>query len=289
MKGQRDGEERHTYMNMATIERPKTADTVVPSGRTRVKSLSVVFPAFNESANIQHTVESTRRVLPTVAEEWEIVVVNDGSRDQTGLICDDLAGQYPEVRVVHHVTNKGYGAALKSGILAARHGLVFFSDSDGQFDLRELPRLLAWTEHYDIVAGYRAKREDPPHRLLNAWGWNMLVRMLLGIRVRDIDCAFKVFRRQVFDRIQIYSVGAMVNTEILAQATRFGMKIKEIPVTHFPRRYGKSTGANLRVIFKAFRELFRLSSKLRRLDHDQEGLYAQLWAQRDATPRTVKP
>ena len=250
VKGNRDRVEKKRNMNMSTIERVVETGAEKTSDRSKVKSLSVVFPAFNESANIQHTVESTRRVLSAVAEEWEIVVVNDGSRDQTGLICDDLANQYPEVRVVHHITNKGYGAALKSGILAARSGLVFFSDSDGQFDLAELPNLLAWTEHYDIVAGYRAKREDPAHRLLNAWGWNMLVRMLLGIRVRDIDCAFKVFRREVFDRIQIYSVGAMVNTEVLAQATRFGMKIKEVPVTHFPRRFGKSTGANFNVILK---------------------------------------
>lgn len=276
-------------MNTVTAETPgSVAAKWSADGRT-VKSLSVVFPAFNEAGNIQHTVESTRHVLPTVTESWEIIIVNDGSRDQTGLICDDLARQYREVRVVHHPVNKGYGAALKSGILAARHELVFFSDSDGQFDLRELPQLLAWTENYDIVAGYRAKREDPPHRLLNAWGWNMMVRLLLGIRVRDIDCAFKVFRRGVFDRIQIYSVGAMVNTEILAQATRFGMKTKEVPVTHFPRRYGKSTGANLKVVLKAFRELFRLYGKLRRIDHDQEGLYAQLWAQQDPAPRIVKP
>lgn len=273
---------------MATMAEPEAVARPVTETSKKVRSLSVIFPAFNEAANIQHTVESSRRILSLVADSWEIVVVNDGSRDQTGLICDDLAKSYPEVRVVHHVVNKGYGAALKSGILAARHGLIFFSDSDGQFDLRELPQLLAWTERYDIVAGYRAKREDPPHRLLNAWGWNMLVRLLLGIRVRDIDCAFKVFRRGVFDRIQIYSVGAMVNTEILAQAAHFSMKIKEVPVTHFPRRYGKSTGANIKVILKAFRELFRLYGKLRRIDHDQEGLYAQLWAPQEHAPRIVK-
>jgi len=238
------------------------------------KTLSVVFPAFNEAGNIRRTIEGARQILPALASQWEIIVVNDGSRDETGAICDALAAEYPEVRVVHHETNRGYGAALKSGILASRYHLIFFSDSDGQFDLQELAELMAWSDHHDIVAGYRAKRQDPLHRLINAWGWNTLVRLVLGIRVRDIDCAFKLFRRQVFHRIQIRSVGAMVNTEILAQAARMGMSLREIEVSHYPRQHGKATGARLRVILKAFRELFRLWWKLRALSPHQAGLFA---------------
>jgi glycosyltransferase involved in cell wall biosynthesis len=157
--------------------------------------------------------------------------------------------------------------------LAARYDFIFFTDSDGQFDLEELERLIEWASHYDIVTGYRGKRQDPPHRLINAFGWKMLVRMVLGVKVRDIDCAFKIFQRSVFDRVQIRSVGAMVNTEILAQANAFGMRIHEVRVTHYPRQFGKSSGANLRVIAKAFRELLRLYRQLRTVTHEQEGLY----------------
>ncbi|MEO7167948.1 MAG: glycosyltransferase family 2 protein [Spartobacteria bacterium] len=236
-------------------------------------TLSVVFPAFNEEANIRHTVEAARLVLPKLADTWEIILVNDGSRDATTPICDELAEQYEEVRAIHHIDNRGYGAALKSGILASRHDYIFFTDSDGQFDLQELENLIGWAHEYEIVTGYRAKRQDPPHRLINAWGWRTLVRMILGVNVRDIDCAFKIFQRSVFDRVQIRSVGAMVNTEILAQAKSFGMRIHEVKVSHYPRRAGTPSGANLRVIAKAFRELFRLWGQLRNVTHEQPGLF----------------
>ncbi|HEX4668198.1 MAG TPA: glycosyltransferase family 2 protein [Chthoniobacterales bacterium] len=236
-------------------------------------SLSVIFPAYNEEANIRHTVEAARLILPKLAQTWEIILVNDGSRDATTPICDELAEQYPEVRAIHHADNRGYGAALKSGIVAARHDFIFFTDSDGQFDLQELENLIDYAGHYEIVTGYRAKRQDPPHRLINAWGWKTLVRMVLGVKVRDIDCAFKIFQRSVFDRVQIRSVGAMVNTEILAQANSFGMRIHEVRVSHYPRRAGKPSGANLRVIAKAFKELFRLWGQLRNVTHEQPGLF----------------
>lgn len=236
-------------------------------------SLSVIFPAFNEEANIQRTVESARLILPKLAKTYEIILVNDGSKDATTPLCDELAARYPEVRAIHHVDNRGYGAALKSGILAARHDFIFFTDSDGQFDLEELKDLIKWAGQFDIVTGYRGKRQDPPHRLINAFGWKMLVRMVLGVKVRDIDCAFKIFQRSVFDRVQIRSVGAMVNTEILAQANAFGMSIHEVRVSHYPRQFGKPSGANLRVILKAFRELSRLYRQLRTVTNEQEGLY----------------
>ncbi|MDQ1335909.1 MAG: hypothetical protein QG552_2859, partial [Thermodesulfobacteriota bacterium] len=152
--------------------------------------------------------------------------------------------------------------ALKSGIQTASKELVFFCDSDLQFHLYELLFLLIGSEQYDIVIGYRAKRRDRLHRRLNALGWRLLVRLLLGLKVRDIDCAFKLFRRVVFRAIKIDAVGAMVNTDILVQATRMGFKIKEVPVAHFARVEGKQSGANLRVILKAFRELIILYHKL---------------------------
>jgi len=237
-------------------------------------SLSVVFPAFNEQHNLADTVTAARRVLPGVADQWEIIIVNDGSRDDTGSICDLLAARMPDkVRALHHPGNKGYGAALKSGIMAARYDWIFFSDSDGQFDFAEISRLLDHAGENDIVAGFRKHRNDPFYRALNARGWNILARVSLGVAVRDIDCAFKLFRRRVFEQVQIRSVGAMVNTEILCQAFKFGMRIKEVEVTHYPREHGQPSGAKLRVIVKAFRELFRMWWKLRTITHEQEGLY----------------
>lgn len=209
-------------------------------------------------------------------------MVNDGSKDRTGEICDDLAAEFSEVRVVHHARNRGYGAALRDGIERARYDVIFFTDSDGQFDLREVATLLEQTDAYDIVAGYRARRHDPPHRLLFAWGWNILVRSVLGIGIRDIDCAFKAFNRHVFDSIQIQSVGAMVNTEIFAQASAFGMTVKEVPVSHFPRRHGEPTGDNVAVISKAFRELTRMRRSLRTITPDQLGLFREDSAQRES-------
>src|SRR4030095_4436402 len=217
-----------------------------------MRSLSVILPAFNEEANIRAVVEDAYRNIPKFASIFEIIVVNDGSKDRTGEICDRLTEEFSDVRVVHHVRNRGYGAALKSGIERARYDLIFFTDADGQFDLKDVAALLEHTDPYDIVAGYRARREDPPHRLLFAWGWNILVRIVLGVRIRDIDCAFKVFNRRVFNKVQIQSVGAMVNTEIFAQISRFGMTVKEMPVSHFPRRHGESTGGNVAGIMKAF-------------------------------------
>ena len=248
---------------------PSRKDEDLPQ---KCASLSVIFPAFNEEDSIRTLIEIARRVLPDLAEIWEIIIVNDGSHDATGAICDELATRHPEVRAIHHPANRGYGAALKSGITAAKHDLIFFTDSDGQFDLKELHQLIRWSNQYPIVAGYRKRRQDPPHRLLNAMGWKVLVRIVLGLKVRDIDCAFKLFHREVFNHVQIRSVGAMVNTEILAQATRLGMRMHEVEVSHFRRKHGKPSGANMRVIFKAFHELIKLGRRLRRVPQRQRGV-----------------
>jgi glycosyltransferase involved in cell wall biosynthesis len=240
-----------------------------------MKSLSVIFPAFNEEANIRSVVEDAYRIIPKFAPIFEIIVVNDGSRDRTGSICEQLVQKVSNVRVVHHARNRGYGAALKSGIKLARHDVIFFTDSDGQFALQEAAMLFEQTDSYDIVAGYRIRRQDPRYRLVYAWGWNMLVQLVLGIRIRDIDCAFKAFNRHVFDRIRIQSVGAMVNTEIFAQASMLGMTVKEVPVNHFPRRHGKPTGGKIKVIGKAFRELIRMQRMLHMTTLDQKGLFKE--------------
>ena len=228
------------------------------------QSISVVFPAYNEEVNLPRAIAQAERCLQSLTDDWEIIVVNDGSRDGTGQILEDLCRENPRLKGIHHEgKNRGYGAALRSGIQSATKDLLFFSDSDLQFHLAELPLLLLWIEQYDAVIGYRGKRSDPFYRKCNAFGWKMLVRLLLGLNVRDIDCAFKLFRTSMFRVISIDAVGAMVNTDILVQAMRMGFKIKEVPVTHFRRVHGSPTGANLRVVVKAFKELIRLYWKLK--------------------------
>ena len=229
------------------------------------RGVSIILPAYNEEDNIAKAVEQAVHCVKALFQDWEVIVVNDGSQDKTGEVIDGLSEQNERVTALHHPSNQGYGAALKTGILRARQELIFFCDSDLQFHLSELVLPLTWIEQYDIVIGYRAKRQDPLHRRLNALGWNTLVRLLLGLKVRDIDCAFKLFRSTVFRAIKIDAVGSMVNTDILVQATRMGFKIKEVPVTHFPRLQGKQTGANIQVVLKAFKELFWLYHKLRNI------------------------
>ena len=230
-------------------------------GRT-LTTLSVILPAYNEELNLERVVTSALKILPSVSSSFEIIIVNDGSRDRTGEIATRLADLSDHIRVVHHPQNRGYGAALKSGIEQAKNDLIFFCDSDGQFTLEDLPRLLAWIDRFDMVIGYREQRQDPLHRRLNAAGWNLLVRAVFGLQVRDIDCAFKVFRRQIFDRVGIDTVGAMVNTEILSRSLRSGFTMKEVPVRHFPRQFGEQTGAKPRVILKAFYELAKMFVKI---------------------------
>jgi len=229
----------------------------------KLPGISVIFPAYNEEENIVAAVDHARSTLSGLFDALEIIVVNDGSRDRTQILVEEMAVSYPELVSVSHDSNRGYGAALRSGIEKASMDLIFFTDSDMQFDLNEMQHLLKWIDHHEIVAGYRTRRADPIHRRFNAWGWNMLVRMVLGLRVKDIDCAFKLFRREVFDTIKLESVGAMINTEILATARWKGMGIKEVPVSHYPRMAGEQTGANPKVILKALGELARMRGKLR--------------------------
>ncbi|MDA8168932.1 MAG: glycosyltransferase [Nitrospiraceae bacterium] len=228
----------------------------------RRESLSIIFPAFNEEANIENTLNQTLHTMQRITDNWEIIVVDDGSSDRTPDIVKKYNALNSNIKVIRHPQNKGYGAALKSGIISAKSDLVFFCDSDLQFDIREIGKLLRWIDDYEIVVGYRIKRQDPFHRRLNAFGWNILIRLLLDLRIKDIDCAFKLFRREVFENIRIDAVGAMVNTDILAQAVKNTFRIKEVPVTHYPRLRGKQSGARLKVIAKAFRELLVLYNKL---------------------------
>jgi len=229
----------------------------------KLRSLSAFFPAYNEEANVERMVNGFRAILPQVAEDYEIIIVNDGSKDRTGEIADRLAKEDQRVRVVQHEKNQGYGAAVRSGINACQKDYFFFTDGDGQFDVSQLPKLIPYLTDHDGVIGFRLNRQDPWVRKLNAWAWNRLVRLMLGLKVRDIDCAFKLFRRRIFDPIHLEYTGAMVSTEMLVKLRKKGYKLYEIGVLHSPRLAGKQTGANLRVILRAFKELFRFYKKMK--------------------------
>ncbi len=223
-------------------------------------SLSVFFPVYNEAENIK---EAVVRTVETVAHspyvsEYEIILVNDGSVDESKHIADALAEIYPQVRVVNHDHNRGYGAALKTGIAEARMEYVFFTDADLQFDILELQNLLVHADTYPIVIGYRAPRRDPFMRLLNAWVWNILNRLFFGLRVRDIDCAFKLFRRDLVQRLRLASNSAMISAETLLRLQKRGIPIKEVPVSHMPRSAGSPTGAKPTVVLRALTEMIAL-------------------------------
>jgi len=224
--------------------------------------LSLVFPAFDEGLNLDPLLESALALAPQLSEKFEIIVVDDGSSDGSAETLGRWQRRDPRIRGIHHATNLGYGAALRTGLQCARGELIFFSDADLQFDLAELKSLLAHADSFDIVAGYRAPRRDPWGRRVLGWGWTTLVRNLFGLRIRDIDCAFKLFRRHVLTALPISALGAFVNTEILVRATNAGYRIHQVPVSHRPRARGRQTGANLRVIGKALYEAASLYREL---------------------------
>lgn len=228
------------------------------------RSISVFMPCYNEAGNIQQVTGRALEVLGPLGIDYELILVDDGSRDETGEIADKIAESNSTVRVIHHETNLGYGAALQSGFRAAGKELVFYTDGDGQFDIGEMPPLLSLMDEYDIVSCYRVNRQESIVRRFNAWCWTKLVCLLFGMRIRDIDCAFKLYKREMFDRIEMSSTGALIDAEILARAVRKGYKIVQRPVHHYPRRIGKQTGAKISVILRAFRELLRLYGKIRK-------------------------
>jgi glycosyltransferase involved in cell wall biosynthesis len=226
-------------------------------------SVSVCLPCYNEQENVGRTVENALSVMEKLDADFEVIIVDDGSADETGRIADEIAQRNPRVKVIHHPHNLGYGAALQSGFKAAAKELVFYTDGDGQFDMKEMPPLLGLMEQYDIVSCYRLDRRDPLVRKFNGWAWTKLVCLLFGMKIRDIDCAFKLYKRAIFDHVEMASTGALISAEILARATRKGYRITQKGVHHYPRTAGVQTGANFRVILRAFRELFKLHRRIR--------------------------
>lgn len=221
-------------------------------------SISGVLPAYNEEALIGATATAVAEVLESLVDDYEVVVVNDGSRDRTQAVAEGLSGVNPRIRCVSHPQNRGYGAAVATGFSAAIKELTFLTDGDKQFDVRELARFLPEIEHADLVIGYRNPRRDPRLRLIYAWGWKWLINLLFGYTARDVDCAFKLFRSEVWRSVRVHSGGATFSAEFLVKARRLGYRVVELPVSHLPRTAGRPTGGNPRVILRAFRDVFWL-------------------------------
>jgi hypothetical protein len=226
-------------------------------------SLTLVLPAFNEEANIDAVVQDSLATLPAFVDTYEIIVVDDGSRDRTGEIVAGLAAGDDRIRLVRHGRNRGYGAALISGFEASTGDFVMFMDADRQFNIRDLRLLAPFAGEYDIVAGFRMERSDPLHRRVLAEMFNVSVRMLFGVHLRDIDCAFKLFRGDLLRGLPLTAPGALINTEIQAKARRQGASLQQVGVHHYPRIAGEATGGSPRVILRAVGETLALWWRMR--------------------------
>lgn len=249
------------------------AEPTAAAARQRVAALSYFFPAHNEEANLQGLVEEALAALPSLAERFEIIAVDDGSTDRTPGVADRLAAQNPDlVRVVHHPTNLGYGAALRSGFRAAQFDLVAFTDGDRQFRVADLGRLtarLAGPDAPDAVVGFRIRRADPFIRTLYARLYKLANRILFGLRVRDVDCACKLFRRRALAGVRVESGGAFFSAELLIKVRAAGRNVVEVGVDHYPRTAGSPTGAKPSVVWRAVKDFW--------------GLRLRLWASRERT------
>lgn len=230
-----------------------------------LKNLSVFFPAYNEEANITATVLAARDILQKIAKNWEIIVVNDGSRDQTGQVAGKLERKDKRIRVISHEQNLGYGAALQTGFYNARYDWIAYSDADGQFDFHEIIRFLEKIDSYDLLIGFRINRKDSWYRKFLAKGWGFLVFLFFGLKLKDVDCGFKMVRKEVIEKIPHLESqrGGMINAELAIKTKSAGFRIGQVGVTHYPRRAGKATGSQIRVILKSFWDLVRLWFKLR--------------------------
>lgn len=240
------------------------AGTTVPA--SKVAELSFFFPAHNEEANLEALVAEALATLPSLAQKFEVIAVDDGSKDGTPAIADELAKLHPNVfRVVHHATNLGYGAALRSGFRAARYDLIAFIDGDRQFRVADVARLterFAAADAPDVVVGYRIGRADPLIRRWYARIYHLSNRVFFGVRVRDIDCACKLFKREALVPVRISSGGAFFTAELLIKLRYEGRRLAEVGIPHYPRTAGSQTGAKPKVVLRAVRDFWGLRFRL---------------------------
>ena len=227
-------------------------------------SISVFFPCHNEEENVERVISNALEYLPGIADDFEILIVNDGSTDDTAALAEAIGATDSRVRVVSHPTNLGYGRALRSGFESAKGDLIFCADGDGQFSLADLASVVDALDGHGFVLGYRINRADPFYRRLNAWLWGLSVRLLLGFRVRDLDCGFKLYRREAVPvKDFISGRGAAISAELIARALRDGHSFTEVGVTHYPRQAGVQSGNSPRVILNSFLDIIQLWRGLR--------------------------
>ncbi|HEX9745113.1 MAG TPA: glycosyltransferase family 2 protein [bacterium] len=248
------------------MSQDQSSDTVIikgsplPQPKTsydgpKLPSLSAFMPAYNEEANIRWVAEDALAKLKLVTDDLELIIVNDGSADDTGKIIDQLEKEYPEIIAKHHEQNKGYGGALKTGFSSCGKEYIFYTDGDGQFDSAEISTLIPMLEKGDVVSAYRVNRKDPWNRILNAWLYNTFLLICFRLNVKDVDCAFKLYKAKFFDGIQLRSDGALIDAEVLIKLKKAGAKIVQCPVNHYPRIVGEQTGSKLKVILKTAKEI----------------------------------
>ena len=242
----------------------------------RQPGLSIFFPAYNDSGTIASLVIAARQTAASLTSDFEVIVVNDGSRDATAQIVDELARTYPEVRVVHHAANRGYGAALRSGFAAATRDLVFYTDGDAQYDPSEMALLWqALRSDVDLVNGYKISRSDPLHRIVIGRIYHHTVKVLFGLKIRDVDCDFRLLRRSIFDRVSLETSSGVICLEMMKKIQDAGFSVAEVPVHHYHRVYGRSQFFN-------FRRLFKTAI-------DVAALWVALVVRREHTRRTTPP
>jgi len=233
----------------------------------QIEELSVFFPCYNEEKNIKNTVSKAVKVLKKVAKKWEIILINDGSKDNTDKVIKQIKKEYPkEISIITHNPNRGYGAALKSGLYNAKYDWITFTDSDGQFDFEEITKFIDKQQKTkaDIVIGYYLSRQVSKATILTSKIWEIIVFILFGLKVTDIDCGFKLIRKSVIEKIPKLEAerGAFISSEFLIKSKKAGFKIVELGVHHYPRVEGKATGRNIKVILKSFSDLFGLWYKI---------------------------
>jgi glycosyltransferase involved in cell wall biosynthesis len=229
-------------------------------------NLSVFFPCYNEEKNVRTLLDNILDFIPSIASDYEVVVVDDGSSDKTVEIAQKFERNNSHIRIVRHEKNRGYGAALRTGFESCEKDYIFFTDGDNQFDIREMTKLLPYIKDYDIVAGFRTKRQDNIIRKMNEFCFNRLIRVLFGLKVRDLNCAFKIYKKKVIKNLTLRSDWGFINSELMIRAMKKGFSIKEVGVTHYPRQWGEQTGASFKVVMGSLKEAFKLRKELKEVD-----------------------
>lgn len=235
-----------------------------------IPSVSVFFPAYNDEGNIGKVTEAAVSVLEEMGADYEVIIVHDGSPDRTGEVADGLAGRYPGVRVIHHEKNLGYGAALKTGLTSSRNDYIFYTDGDNQFDVREMKKFVPLVSLglSDLVIGFRNRKQYSLFRKFTSFTYNLVLQVLFDLPYRDVDCAFKLVPKSLIDRIDIYSVDAFIDAELLIKAQELGYSLTEIGVTHRPREEGVS-GVKSGVILRTIGEMIKFYLHVRSEDRER--------------------